>query len=104
MSAVELHKSLFALGGRGTVQKLSLDSLTWQLMQLKLPQVTTTFPCFKKNTEVYLVINKTLYLLTLLEVKPIKTPPEDISWCYSSYYSRGTLYYDSGSGISLTKL
>jgi hypothetical protein len=42
MSAVELDNSLYILGGYAganldTVQKLSLDSLTWELMQLKLP-------------------------------------------------------------------
>jgi hypothetical protein len=115
MSAVELHNSLYALGGHGdeidldtyqelsldTVQKLSLDSLTWQLMQLKLPQAVKSFPCFKKDTEVYLIIKKTLYLFTALEVKRIKTLPVYII-CYSSYYSRGTLYYDRGLGIKLT--
>jgi hypothetical protein len=70
MSAVELHNSLYALGGSqvfrylDTVQKLSLDSLTWQLMQLKLPQTAYDFPCFKKDTEVYLVIKRTLYSFT----------------------------------------
>jgi hypothetical protein len=110
MSAVELHNSLYALGGsheRGrdldTVQKLSLDSLTWQLMKLKLPQAAFCFPCFKKDTEVYLVINKTLYSFTPLEVKPIETLPEHIR-CRSSYYSKGTLYYEDGSGIELTRL
>jgi hypothetical protein len=40
MSAVEVENCVYALGGqyRDTVQKLSLDSLTWELMQLKLPQ------------------------------------------------------------------
>jgi hypothetical protein len=111
MSAVELHNSLYALGGKDsgrnsldTVQELSLDSLTWQLMQLKLPLLAFNFPCFKKDTEVYLVIKKTLYLFTLLEVKPIKTLPKDIVTCYSSYYSRDTLYYERGSGIKLTRL
>jgi hypothetical protein len=104
MSAVEQHNSLYALGGYlDTVQKLSLDSLTWQLMQLKLPQADHSFPCFKKDTEVYLVINKTLYSFSPLEVKPIRTLPEDIR-CYSSYYSRGTLYYEWGGGIELTRL
>jgi hypothetical protein len=108
MSAVELHNSLYALGGRqadylDTVQQLSLDSLTWQLMQLKLPQADYYFPCFKKDTEVYLVIKETLYSFTPLEVKPIKTIPEDCG-CYSSYYSRGTLYYECGRGIGLTRL
>jgi tetratricopeptide (TPR) repeat protein len=107
MSAVELQNSLYALGGnqgRDTVQKLSLDSLTWQLMQLKLPQAACDFPCFKKDTEVYFVSAETLYSFTPLEVKPIKTLPEGIR-CISSYYSRGTLYYDKyGYGIGSTRL
>jgi hypothetical protein len=123
MSAVELHNFLYALGGIGadsldtlhtlsldtvmklsldTVQKLSLDSLTWQLMLLKLPQAGFQFPCFKKDTEVFLVISQTLYSFTPLEVKPIKTHPECIR-CYSSYYSRGILYYECW-GIKLTRL
>jgi hypothetical protein len=108
MSAVELHNSLYALGGDqgdylDTVQQLTLVSLTWQLMQLKLPQADYNFPCFKKDTEVYLVIKKTLYSFTPLEVKPIKTLPGDIT-CSSSYYSRGTLYYEYGGRIGLTRL
>jgi lambda repressor-like predicted transcriptional regulator len=90
MSAVKLDNSLYALGGYvsgaralDTVQKLSLDSLTWQLMQLKLPQASLCFPCFKKDTEVCLVIKNTLYSFTPLEVKPIKTLPVDIR-CSSS--------------------
>jgi hypothetical protein len=97
MSAVELDNSLYALGGYDdvdldTVQKLSLDSLTWELMQLKLPQACCNFPCFKTDTDVYLVTNKTLYSFTPFLVKPIKTLPQDIE-CITSYYSRGTLYY-----------
>jgi hypothetical protein len=109
MRAVELHNSLYALGGwigngrRDTVQKLSLDSLTWQVMPLKLPKPAAGFPCFKKDTEVYLVINKTLYRFTPL-VKPIKTLPNIID-CWSSYYSRGTLYYENGlTGIGSIRL
>jgi hypothetical protein len=105
MSAVVLNNSLYALGGssdRGdidTVQKLSLDSLTWELMQLKLPQAASCIPCFKVNTQVYLVIEETLYSFTPLQVKPIKTLTEGIL-CYSSYYSRGTLYYSAGTRVS----
>jgi hypothetical protein len=111
MSAVELHNSLYALGGFGNrlnrldiVQKLSLDSLTWQLMQLKLPQADCDFPCFKKDTGVYLWIAETLYSFTPLEVKPIKTLPERITQCHSSYYSRGTLYYAYSLVIGFTRL
>jgi hypothetical protein len=104
MSAVEVENSLYALGSYAgealdNVQKLSLDSLTWKLMQLKLPSAAYYFACFKTATEVYLVIEGTLYSFTPLQVKPIKTLPQSISYCYSSYYSKGTLYYEKGEGI-----
>jgi hypothetical protein len=109
MSAVELHNSLYAFGGLGdrwshldTVQRLSLDSLTWQLMQLKLPRYSSNLPCFKKDTEVYLMIKNT-YSFTPLEVEPIKTLPADIE-CLASYYSRGNFYYEGSNGIKLTRL
>jgi hypothetical protein len=102
--AVVLENSLYALGGNDdqryldTVQKLRLDSLTWELMQLKLPQPAYFFLCFKTDTQVYLVIKKNLYSFTPDEVKPIKTLRQRI-WCNSSYYSRGTLYYTVNCGI-----
>jgi hypothetical protein len=104
LNAVVLDNALYALGGSDdeemldTVQKLSLNSLTWELMQLKLPQAAYYFPCFKKDTEVYLVIENTLYSFTPLQVKPIKTLSNAIIG-HSSYYSRGTLYYEHGIGI-----
>jgi lambda repressor-like predicted transcriptional regulator len=69
MSAVEVENSLYALGGYtgtflDTVQKLSLDSLTWQLMHLRLPQATYEIACFKTETQVYLVIEDALYSFT----------------------------------------
>jgi hypothetical protein len=103
MSAVEMDNSLYALGGNAggnfdTVQKLRLDSLTWELMQLKLPQAESFFPCFKSDTQVYLVINQTLYSFTPLQVKAVKTLTGGV-FCYSSYYSTGTLYYEDGRGM-----
>jgi hypothetical protein len=97
MSGVEVENSVYALGGSDgrrdldTVQKLSLDSLTWQLMQLKLPPAARSFPCFKTETQVYLVIKNTLYSFTPFDVKAVKTLDKSIA-CYSSYYIRGTLY------------
>jgi hypothetical protein len=93
MSAVELENSLYALGGStgcslDTVQKLSLDSLTWELMQLKLPQAGYYLPCFKTDAQVYLVIDKTLFSFSPLQVKTVHRSIR----CSSSYYSRGTLY------------
>jgi hypothetical protein len=104
MSAVVLDNRLYVLGGSittrylDTVQKLSLDSLTWKLMRLKLPQAASGFPCFKTDNQVYLLIKETLYSFTPQQVKPIKTVPQGIE-CSTSYYSRGTLYYSSYSEI-----
>jgi hypothetical protein len=106
-SGVVIENSLYALGGmrNGTyldlVQKLSLESLTWELMQFRLPFVSFDSPCFKlRDTEVYLVVNKTLCSFTGSEVRPLKTLTEDIeSWFGASYYHNGTLYcsyYEGG--------
>jgi hypothetical protein len=98
-SGVVVENSLYALGGfdQGAldlVQKLSLESLTWELMQFRLPFAGGNSPCFKlRETEVYLVVKKTLCSFTALEVRPLKTLTEDIlSWFGVSYYHRGTLY------------
>jgi hypothetical protein len=101
MSAVVLDNSLYALGGStgtfmelDTVQKLSLDSLTWELMDLKLPFEACSFPCFKIETQVFLVINWALYSFTPFEFKKVKTLDiDDIYSSITSCYSRGILYY-----------
>jgi hypothetical protein len=98
-SGIVLENSLYALGGwygksaLDRVQKLNLESLTWKLMRLKLPFAGFGIPCFKvRDTEVYIVIKRTLYSFSALEVRPLKTLNEDIeSWNGVSYY-RGTLY------------
>jgi hypothetical protein len=109
MSAVEVKNSVYALGGRefekhfDTVQKLSLDSLTWKLMQLKLPHAEVDIPCFKTETQVYLNIRSTLYSFTPHQVRRVKKLPQNfncVSKSFSSYYSRGTLYCTCGFGIS----
>jgi hypothetical protein len=106
MSGVVVESSLYALGGMldgsrlDLVQKLSLKSLTWKLMQLRLPYADCLIPCFKlRDTEVYLVVKKTLCSFTCLEVRPLKTLAKDIgSWRGASYYRRGTLYCSSDKG------
>jgi hypothetical protein len=105
MSGVVVESSLYALGGYNGlsldfVQRLSLESLTWELMQFKLPYAGCSIPCFKlSDTEVYLVVNKTLCSFTAFEVRPLRTLTEDISSHYGgSYYRRGTLYCSSLGG------
>jgi hypothetical protein len=105
-SAVVVWGSLYALGGwfNGSsldlVQKLSLERLTWELMQLRLPFADSTIPCFKlTDTEVYLVINKTLCSFTGLQIRPLRPLTEYIqSWNGASYYRRGILYCSSDEG------
>jgi hypothetical protein len=82
------------------VQKLSLESLTWEVMQFRLPSAGCGIPSFKlRGTEVYLVVNKTLCSFTAFEVRPLKTLTKDITnMVGSSYYSRGTLYCSSDEG------
>jgi hypothetical protein len=105
-SGVVVESSLYALGGHDwsdaldLVQKLSLDSLTWELMQLRLPHIGYGISCFKlRDTEVYLVVNKTLCSFTGLEVRPLKTLTGNIiSLLGASYYCRGTLYCSNHQG------
>jgi hypothetical protein len=108
-SGVVVENSLYALGGSDVwyldlVQKLSLESLTWELMQLRLPYEGYDIPCFKmRDAEVYLVVKKTLCSFTALQVRPLKTLTEDICSLHgASYYRRGTLYcsYDQGTALS----
>jgi hypothetical protein len=108
-SGVVVESNLYALGGYDgsdldLVQKLSLESLTWELIQFRLPFAGYGIPCFMlRDTEVYLVIKKTLCSFTAFEVRPLKTLTEDIQSRFGlSYYRRGTLYCSSYEGGALS--
>jgi hypothetical protein len=83
-SGVVVERSLYTLGGHyreelDWVQKLSLESLTWELMPFRLPFAGFGIPCFKlRYTEVYLVVNKTLCSFSAFKVRPLKTLAKDI--------------------------
>jgi hypothetical protein len=109
-SGVVVENSLYALGGYDgfsyldLVQKLSLESLTWKLMQFRLQFTGWWFPYFKlSDTEVYLVVDKTLCSFTGFEARPLKSLTEGIrSWRGASYYRRGTLYCSNDQGAVLS--
>jgi hypothetical protein len=108
-SGVVVESSLYALGGYDgsdldLVQKLSLESLTWEIMQFRLPYADRGIPCFKvRDTEVYLVVNKTLCSFTAFEVRHLMYLTEYIqSWFGTSYYYRDTLYCSSYEGAVLS--
>jgi hypothetical protein len=58
-------------------------------MQFRLPHAGCGIPCFKlRDTEVYLVVRRTLCSFTGLQVLPLKTLTADIHCCNgSSYFS-----------------
>jgi hypothetical protein len=104
-SGVVVENSLYALGGNAglaidLVQKLSVESLTWELMQFRLPFAAFAIPCFKlRDTEVFLVVKNTLCSFTAFEVRPLKTLTKGIqSRSGASYYHRGTLYCSNREG------
>jgi hypothetical protein len=105
IGTVVVERCLYALGGYDgsksldLVMQLSLERLTWKLLELKLPKPGFYFPCFKvRSTEVYLLMHKTLYSFTPLKITKLKTVSKDI-WSYvgTNYYCRGTLYCASQS-------
>jgi hypothetical protein len=93
---VVVEGSLYALGGYlhgdlDLIQKLSLDRLTWEVLQIKLPQPAADIACFTHGTQAYFVLNRTLY--SLQPLRPLKALLNDTRSYYGpSYYSRGTLY------------
>jgi hypothetical protein len=113
-SGVVVENNLYALGGidgpgsyLDLVQKLSLESLTWELMQFRLPVAGYDIPCFKlRDTEVYLVIKRTLYSFSALEVRPLKTLTREIQSRFgASYYRRGILYCsDYAGGVRILEI
>jgi hypothetical protein len=64
-----------------------MECLTWELMQFRLPFAGYSIPCFKlRDTEVYLMVNKTLCSFSPFEVHHLKTLTGDIqSWFGTSY-------------------
>jgi hypothetical protein len=82
------------------IQKLSLETLTWEAVQFRLPQADKHICCFKHDSQVYFIVNKTLYSLQTLQA--LKTLPSEIrSSCGPSHYSRGALYCSSDMGPAM---
>jgi hypothetical protein len=109
MGAFVLAGSLFAIGGYDWkrnlkwIQRLNLDLLTWQFMELRLPISGRGIPCFQVcDTQVFLVMDKSLYSFTPFEFKRLKdlTMDEDIRSYGACYYSKGTLYCSNDQGAA----
>jgi endonuclease III len=111
LSSVVVKGQLYALGGRvnfvsalNLIQRLNLDRLTWEVMQLKLPAAGANIPCFSASLgQVCLVIEQTLYSFNpdKQDFAVVTTLQEDaLSWCGPSYYYRPTLYCSNGGGAA----
>jgi hypothetical protein len=111
VSVVVTEGSLYALGGTGIatelldqIQVLSLETLTWKLLELRLPAPGNHLACFKvaDDSQVYFVLLSSLYSLQpqLLSIIRVKTLPRNIANCFigPSYYSKGTIYCSSVFG------
>jgi hypothetical protein len=107
ISGVVVEGCLYALGGSTAngddldlIQRLSLDRLTWEPLQISLPRAGSCIACFKLNdTEAYFLLDKTLYSFQTLH--PVRSLPEGTLSCFGpSYYSRGSLYCSSSVGAA----
>jgi hypothetical protein len=110
MSVVVMQNSLYAIGGHDggdldLMQRLNLETLTWELLQTRLPQADSGIPSFKlTDSQAYFLLkNKTVYSFhsETLQVKPVKTLSKSIQSCRGpSYYSGRTLYCSNHFGAS----
>jgi hypothetical protein len=97
LSGVGEGDSLYALGGKSSsqldcIQKLTLRSLTWELMQVQLPFAGCSILSFRTDTQIYLVMQRALYsFIPLLAVKPLSCGITSYGGTCS--YFRGQLYY-----------
>jgi hypothetical protein len=107
-SGVVVKGSLYALGGIGwinsldLIQKLNLQELTWELLEVRLPSPGYGLPCFKtKDSQICFVVEGGLYSISpqTVQVQLMSTVSADIkSYVGPSYYSRGTLYCSNFGG------
>eukprot|EP00359_Climacostomum_virens_P011401 CAMPEP_0204917722 /NCGR_PEP_ID=MMETSP1397-20131031/15352_1 /ASSEMBLY_ACC=CAM_ASM_000891 /TAXON_ID=49980 /ORGANISM="Climacostomum Climacostomum virens, Strain Stock W-24" /LENGTH=172 /DNA_ID=CAMNT_0052090657 /DNA_START=269 /DNA_END=787 /DNA_ORIENTATION=+ len=100
--ALDESRCLYALGGEVTghtilnlIQRLSLRSMKWNILKLKLPSPAQCIASFKLDeSQVYFVISKKLYCFTpqASSIKLVKVLRRDVISFGPSYYSKGVLY------------
>mmetsp|Transcript_31901 Transcript_31901/g.54950 ORF Transcript_31901/g.54950 Transcript_31901/m.54950 type:complete len:370 (+) Transcript_31901:45-1154(+) len=101
----ESTNSIFVFGGEGRkiIQELSLLSMTWQILPVRLSHADYHIPVFKTNSDegsLYFTSERVLYKFilsskTIERIKPISRNIE--SWYGPSYYVSGRLYCPSGA-------
>jgi hypothetical protein len=108
MSGIVSTQSLYALGGHtGTesyldlIQRLSLESLMWEVLEVRLPETDFIIPSFKVSSsqgQIWFVVGRQLYTFSA-QVQLVRPLTREISSCYGpSYYCAGTLYCSNSDG------
>jgi len=103
VAVVRKTQSLYALGVEfeenrylGLVQRLSLRSLTWEVMPIKLPGAALDIVCFRHGeSKVWFVVSEKLYCLNALtegSISFVRKVGNLVSKSGPSYYLRGNLY------------
>mmetsp|Transcript_3899 Transcript_3899/g.8179 ORF Transcript_3899/g.8179 Transcript_3899/m.8179 type:complete len:289 (-) Transcript_3899:2012-2878(-) len=102
-TAIALQASVYVLGGHAgmeklnTVQKLSLDSLQWELLDIRLPYQRDDIACFYKSpdsSQIYFIQDLSLYTLDTETCKIEKTNSLSRSLVSNgpTYFRNGTLF------------
>jgi hypothetical protein len=102
---------LYCLGGttdryngsaasRDAILTLSLESLSWSTLAVKLPSIACDMACFTKDSEVYFVLSSKLYRLTQdNRITQVCTLSANIQSHFGpSYYSGRSIYSTSSEG------
>jgi len=107
-SAIQSSNCIFVVGGRFDeavnlefIQKLSLNSLTWEILSLQLPVGTYDIPCFKvseTDSPFFILIENKVYLFNpdSFTLQPLLTLPRRLrDYKMPCKYRGGTLYCSS---------
>jgi hypothetical protein len=103
---LEETRCIYVLGGyidesdenKNSIQVFSLESSTWRVLTVSLPNAEYSVPCFKlnrKSTEIYFSVGSMLYKLHTLEerLETLKSASIPSNTTFGQcYYSRGRLF------------
>mmetsp|Transcript_29996 Transcript_29996/g.53212 ORF Transcript_29996/g.53212 Transcript_29996/m.53212 type:complete len:337 (-) Transcript_29996:2014-3024(-) len=108
--SLETTRSLYSIGGSSKlldglnlIQKLDFESLSWNILPIKLPYAEFNLACFKlEESHVFIVLKKSLYVFhpstnTLQHIRKLSANIQ--SWKGESYFSKGSLYSFTNWGV-----
>jgi hypothetical protein len=110
---MEATQSLYLIGGTAShkpldlIVRLDLLKLTFEVLDVKLPQPGRNIACFmlsSESTEIYFIVNQDLYLFkpSSNSCEYVKHVSHQLNCQGLCYYLDGTLYYTSDYVRALT--